>query len=213
MKTALTIALLLYDGFTALDVAGPYEVFSKIPNAKVHFVAEKKGLYADTKGMQVMADTSLDELPFPDMLIVPGGFGVDALLTNEAVLDWVRHAHERSIWTVSVCSGALLLGAAGILNDKKATTHWNRKGQLAAYCPHILEERYVLDGKVMTSAGVSAGIDMALYLLSLITNETYAKVVQLGMEYDPQPPFDSGSLAKASEVVINRAAEYSLARQ
>ncbi len=208
MQNEMTIALLLFDGYTALDVAGPYEVLSKIPNAKIRFVAEKKGLYADTKGMQIMADTSLDELPFPDMLVIPGGFGIDALLTNETVLEWVRNANERSLWTVSICSGALLLGAAGILKDKKATTHWNRKTQLAAYCPHILEERYVLDGKVITSAGVSAGIDMALYLLSLVTSETYAKVVQLGMEYDPQPPFNCGSLRTAPpelvELVVNQ---------
>lgn len=208
MQDEMTIALLLYNGFTALDVAGPYEVFSKIPNSTVYFIAEKKGLYADTKGMQLMADTSLDELPFPDMLVVPGGFGIDALLTNETVLDWVRNANDHSQWTVSVCSGALLLGAAGLLNDKKATTHWNRKAQLAAYCPHILDERYVLDGKVLTSAGVSAGIDMALYLLSLITNETYAKAVQLGMEYDPQPPFNCGSPKTAPpalvELVVNQ---------
>jgi transcriptional regulator GlxA family with amidase domain len=208
MQDEMKIALLLYNGFTALDVAGPYEVLSKIPKATVYFVAEKKGLYADTKGLQLMADTSLEELPFPDMLVVPGGFGVDTLLTNETVLDWVRNAHEHSQWTVSVCSGALLLGAAGLLNDKKVTTHWNRKTQLAAYCPQILEDRYVLDGKVITSAGVSAGIDMALYLLSLITSETYAKTVQLGMEYDPQPPFHCGSPKTAPpelmEFVVNQ---------
>ena len=126
------------------------------------------------------------------------------LLNNQEIISWIQNAHISSKWTVSVCSGALLLGAAGILKDCKATTHWNRKEQLAKYEANIQNERYVKDGKIITSAGVSAGIDMSLYLLSLIVNENYAKAVQLGMEYDPKPPFDSGSPEKAPKEIVDK---------
>lgn len=177
----MKIAILLYDNFTALDVVGPYEVLSKIPNAKIYFVAETTGVYKDSKGLKLVADTSLEYLPTPDIVLIPGGFGIDALLTNRSVITWLTNAHVYSKWTVSVCSGSLLLGAAGLLNGRKSTTHWNRKTQLADYCSDIIDARYVQDGKLLTSAGVSAGIDMALYLLSLIMGEKYAQIVQLGI--------------------------------
>jgi len=202
----IKIAILLFDNFTALDVVGPYEVLSKIPNSKIYFVAETTGVYQDSKGLQLVADTSFEYLPTADIVLIPGGFGIDALLTNHQVINWITNAHLHSKWTVSVCSGSLLLGAAGLLKDRKATTHWNRKAQLAAYCSDIVDERYVQDGKLLTSAGVSAGIDMALYLLSLIMGEKYAQIVQLGMEYDPQPPFNSGSPRTAPKELVEMVA-------
>jgi putative intracellular protease/amidase len=209
MVTTLKIAILLFDNYTALDVVGPYEVLSKIPNSKIYMVALKPGLYKDIKGLQMMAEYSLSDLPNPDILLIPGGFGIDSILTNPEIINWVQNAHKTTQWTVSVCSGALLLGAAGLLKDCNATTHWNRKEQLAKYGVIIQNERYVKDGKIITSAGVSAGIDMSLYLLSLITNENFAKAIQLGMEYDPQPPFDSGSPEKAPKEILDRVKQAS----
>jgi len=200
----LKIAILLFDNYTALDVVGPYEVLSKIPNSKIYMAAVKRGLYKDMKGLHIWADFSLKEIGEPDILVIPGGFGIDALLDNQEIISWIQQAHITSKWTVSVCSGALLLGAAGILTNCKATTHWNRKEQLAKYGVTVENERYVEDGKIITSAGVSAGIDMLLYLLSLVVNEDYAKAVQLGMEYDPKPPFDSGSPEKAPKEIVDK---------
>ncbi|MDD4822038.1 MAG: DJ-1/PfpI family protein [Bacteroidales bacterium] len=203
MEDETKIAILLFDNFTALDVVGLYEVLSKIPNSRIYFVSETVRAYKDSKGLQIIADSSFDSLPAADIIVLPGGFGIDAILNNSRVINWVKGVHAQSKWTVSVCSGALLLGAAGLLKDCTATTHWNRKEQLAQYCSNITDDRYVVDGKIITSAGVSAGIDMALYLLSLVTNETYAKVVQLGMEYDPQPPFNTGSPRTAPKELVD----------
>ena len=209
MKENLKIAILLFDNFTALDVVGPYEVLSKIPNAKIFMIAEKPGLYKDVKELQILAGYALIDLEDPDILIIPGGFGIDSLLNNQNIIQWIQHAHASSIYTVSVCSGSLLLGAAGIIKDCKATTHWNRKEQLAKYDVIIQNERYVKDEKILTSAGVSAGIDMSLYLLSLLVNETFAKAVQLGMEYDPKPPFDAGSPEKAPKEIVEKVRLFS----
>lgn len=204
MVGTLEIAILLFDDYAALDVVGPYEVLSKIPNSTIHMVAVKPGLYKDAKGLQISADYSLKEIMSPDILIIPGGFGIDSLLNNQEVIEWVQNVHKTSRWTVSVCSGALLLGAAGILKDCKATTHWNRKAQLAKYGVNVQNERYIKDGKIITSAGVSAGIDMSLYLLSLVVSENFAKAIQLGIEYDPKPPFDAGSPEKAPKEMVDR---------
>jgi transcriptional regulator GlxA family with amidase domain len=204
MEETLIIAILLFDNFTALDVVGPYEVLSKIPNSKICMVAVKPGLYKDIKGLQISADYSLQDMKNPDILVIPGGFGIDSILNSQDILIWIQNAHKTSKWTVSVCSGALLLGSAGLLKDCKATTHWNRKSQLANYGVVLRNDRYVKDGKIVTSAGVSAGIDMSLYLLSLIVNENFAKAVQLGMEYDPKPPFDSGSPEKAPKEILDK---------
>ena len=198
------IAMLLFDNYTALDVVGPYEVLSKIPDSKIYMVAVKPGIYKDIKGLQLSAGYSLKDIENPDILVIPGGFGIDSVLNNRGILNWIRNAHKISTWTVSVCSGAILLGAAGLLENRKATTHWNRKEQLAKYGVILQNERYVIDGKIITSAGVSAGLDMSLYLLSLVVNESFAKSVQLGMEYDPKPPFDSGSPEKAPKEMVDK---------
>ncbi len=204
MHASLKIAILLFDNYTALDVIGPYEVLSKIPDSKIYLAAVKPGLYKDGRGLQTSAEYSLTEIPNPDILVIPGGMGVDSILDNQEVLSWIQKAHATSQWTVSVCSGALLLGAAGLLKGCKATTHWARMEQLKQYGAILLKERYVKDGKIITSAGVSAGIDMSLYLASLVMDEGFAKVVQLSIEYDPQPPFDSGTPEKAPKDILER---------
>jgi transcriptional regulator GlxA family with amidase domain len=204
MEETLKIAILLFDNFTALDVVGPYEVLSKIPNSKIYMVSVKSGLYKDVKGLQISADFSLQDMRNPDILVIPGGLGIDSILDNQDIINWIQNSHRTSKWTVSVCSGALLLGSAGLLNDCKATTHWNRKNQLVKYGAILQNDRYVKDGKIVTSAGVSAGIDMSLFLLSLIVNVNFAKAVQLGMEYDPKPPFDSGSPEKAPKEILDK---------
>jgi transcriptional regulator GlxA family with amidase domain len=198
----MKIAILLYDNYTALDVVGPYEVLSNIPGSKIFFTAEKPGLYKNNKGIQIAADCSLTDMEDPEIIVIPGGFGIDTILSNKEILKWVNTVHEKSQWTTSVCSGSLLLAAAGVLNGRKITTHWNRVEQLKKYPVEFVKERYVKDGKIITSAGVSAGIDMALYLTSLVVSENFAKTVQLAIEYDPKPPFDSGSPDKAPKEIV-----------
>jgi transcriptional regulator GlxA family with amidase domain len=198
----MRIAILIYNNYTALDLIGPYEVLSRIPNSEIYITAIKQGLYSDGKSLNIEAKYSLKDITNPDIIVIPGGFGIDALLNNREIISWVQNAHKTSKWTTSVCSGALLLAAAGILKNCNATTHWNRKEQLKEYGVTIVDERYVKDGKIITSAGVSAGIDMALYLVSLLVNERMAQLIQLSMEYDPKPPFDSGSPEKAPKEIV-----------
>jgi transcriptional regulator GlxA family with amidase domain len=198
----MNIAILLFDNYTALDVVGPYEVLSYLPNSKICFVATKPGLYKNNKGLQIAAKYSLNDVADPEILMIPGGFGIDSILDDKEILDWVTTAHDKTQWTTSVCSGALLLAEAGILNNRKVTTHWNRVEQLKKYPVEFVNERYVRDGKIITSAGVSAGIDMSLYLASLVVSEIFAKTIQLAIEYDPKPPFDSGSPEKAPKELV-----------
>jgi transcriptional regulator GlxA family with amidase domain len=198
----MKIAILLFDNYTALDIVGPYEVLSYIPGSKIYFIAEKPGFYKNCKGIQISAEYSLNDLKDPDIVVIPGGFGIDAILDNKEILNWVTAVHKKSQWTTSVCSGVLLLAAAGILKGCRVTTNWNRVEQLRKYSVEFVNERYVKDGKIITSAGVSAGIDMALYLTSLVVNENFAKTVQLAIEYDPMPPFDSGSPEKAPKEIL-----------
>jgi transcriptional regulator GlxA family with amidase domain len=204
MCEQLKIAILLFDGFTSLDVVGPYEVLSRIPNSKIFMVGCETRLYSDDKRLKISVDYLMSDIVNPDILVIPGGFGIDSILDDQEILQWIQQAHLTSKWTISICSGALLIGAAGLLKDKRATTHWNRKDQLSKYCATVVDDRYVLDGKILTSAGVSAGIDMSLYLLSLIVNDNFAKAIQLAIEYDPKPPFDSGSPLKAPKEIVER---------
>lgn len=196
----MKIAILLYEGFTALDAIGPYEVLSRLPEAQVHFVAETNGPQcADTQSLALIAEMPLSALPNPDIVVIPGGLaGTFAATENPAVQAWVKTAHQTSRWTMSVCTGALILGAAGLLKDLKVTTHWFAKDYLAKYGAEYVPERFVQQGKIITAAGVSAGIDAALYLAGKVAGPETAQAIQLGIEYDPQPPFDTGSLPKAS---------------
>jgi transcriptional regulator GlxA family with amidase domain len=206
----MRIAILIFDGLTALDAIGPYEVLSRLPGAELRFVAKEPGQKrTDTGALGVQADLAITDLPGPDVVLVPGGEGNRPLMRDSEVLDWLRVAHESSTWTTSVCTGALVLGAAGILDGKRATTHWAFLDRLSELGAEPVTERVVEDGKVITAAGVSAGIDMALTLAARIAGNEVAQAIQLGIEYDPQPPFDAGSPSKASPEVIElvRAAE------
>jgi putative intracellular protease/amidase len=206
----MEIAIPLYPRFTALDCVGPYEVLSRLPEARVRFIAHEPGPVTTDNGMlQLVAEASLQDVPEPDVILVPGGFGTRDLLGDEAMLQWLRHAHDTSTWTTSVCTGSLLLAAAGILDGVRATTHWGAMGLLGELGATPVSERVVIEGKIVTGAGVSAGIDMALTLAAEIAGDEYAQTIQLGIEYDPEPPFDCGSPAKAPHAVaaLARAVE------
>jgi transcriptional regulator GlxA family with amidase domain len=199
----MRIAILIFDKLTALDAIGPYEVLSRLPGSELTFVAKKRGLKrTDTGALGINADATLAELTDPDLVLVPGGEGNRPLLTDEEVLSWIRTAHKTSRYTTSVCTGSLVLGAAGVLDGLEATSHWAYLDALREFGATPVEERVVERGKVLTAAGVSAGIDMALHLTALEFGEDAAKGIQLGIEYDPQPPFDAGSPAKAPAEMV-----------
>jgi putative intracellular protease/amidase len=197
------IAIPIFDRFTALDAIGPYEVLSRLPDARVTFVAKEAGPYKTDNGMlSIVAEASLDDLPHPDVLVFPGGTGTRPLLDDEAILDWVRTPHETSTYTTSVCTGSLVLAAAGVLDGLEATTHWLELELLERLGARPTARRVVEQGKVITAAGVSSGIDMALLLSARIAGDRHAEAVQLLIEYDPQPPFDAGSPEKAPPEVV-----------
>jgi putative intracellular protease/amidase len=199
----MQIAYLLYDRFTALDITGPHDVFNSVPGNESIFVAEKRGpIRNESDTLSLVADASLDEVSSPDIVVVPGGFGNRALLEHEPLHDWIRAVHENTTWTTSVCTGALLLAAAGLLDGAPATTHWLARDLLAELGARPIPDRVVQHGKIVTAAGVSSGIDMALGLVQTINGDDVAKAVQLGIEYDPQPPLDSGSPEKAPEPIV-----------
>jgi transcriptional regulator GlxA family with amidase domain len=199
----MNTAIVLYDRFTALDAIGPYEVLSRLPGASVTFVAAKPGPMRTDNGMlTLVADCSLEQAGRPDIVLVPGGPGDVVAHAGQAVLDWLRAADETSTWTTSVCTGSLVLAAAGLLEGKRATTHWLAFEQLRRLGVEPVAERVVFDGKLVTAAGVSAGIDMALRLAARVAGETVAQAIQLGIEYDPQPPFDAGSPQKAPAEIV-----------
>lgn len=206
----MEVAILLFDRLTALDAIGPYEVLRSAPRTTVRFVAKERGeKRTDAKSLALVADYSLDEVTSPDILVVPGGPGQMALMDDTEVLGWIRKVHETSKWTTSVCTGSLVLAAAGLLKDLPATTHWLAMDYLAQLGARPTSERVVVSGKIITAAGVSAGIDMALRLLATEFGDDIAQAVQLGIEYDPQPPFDAGSPTKAPEAVVTRLRERS----
>jgi len=199
----MQIAYLIYDRFTALDITGPHEVLNSVPGNESIFVAERAGpIRNESDTLSLVADASLAEVPNPDILVVPGGYGTRALLEHEPLLGWIREVHEITTWTTSVCTGALLLAAAGLLDGVPATTHWLARDLLARLGAKPVAERVVEHGKIVTAAGVSAGIDMALTLVQRINGDEVAQAVQLGIEYDPEPPLDSGSPEKAPEPVV-----------
>jgi|SRR5579871_247652 len=203
----MDVSILLFDGITALDAVGPYEVLSRIPEVAVQFVGKTVGpKRTDNRMLALYADFCLEDIGSPEIVIIPGGFGVDALLGDSDVIKWLQRVHVNSQWTCSVCTGALLLGAAGLLRGKKATTHWSSIEDLVKYdATPMTNARVIVDGKIITSAGVSAGIDMSLTFSSLICGDEITKAIQLSMEYDPKPPFDSGSKNKASLSTISLA--------
>ncbi|MER5467264.1 DJ-1/PfpI family protein [Streptomyces sp. NPDC002685] len=194
----MQIAIVLYDRFTALDAVGPYETLGRLPDADTVFVAERTGpVRSDTGRLALTADRSLAEVPNPDIVVVPGGPGQSEQMDNRVLLDWLRAADGTSVWTTSVCTGSLLLAAAGLLDGRRATSHWLALDQLERFGAEPTAERVVFDGKYVTAAGVSSGIDMGLTLLGRIAGDEHAQAVQLLTEYDPQPPYDAGSPEKA----------------
>ena len=201
----MDLVCLLFDGITALDIVGPYEVLQRLPEAEVKFVARSAGeIRTDNKFLALVADYSLAEIKSADVLVVPGGFATRALEGDEDLLGWIRAIDATTTWTTSVCTGSMLLAAAGLLEGKEATTHWASLERLREYDAIPTARRVVQQGKVVTAAGVSAGIDMALTLVARIAGDEFAQAVQLGIEYDPQPPFDAGSVAKAPVAVVER---------
>ncbi len=199
----MQIAILIFDKLTALDAIGPYEVLRPVPGWEVKFVAPTKGeIRTDSGFLGLTADYSLDEVTEADIVLVPGGEGSRALLEDEIVLSWLREIDKTTKWTTSVCTGSLVLGAAGLLQGKRATTNWIQLDRLREYGADPVGGRWVEDGKTITAAGVTAGIDMALHLVAQEVGPEIAQAVQLGLEYDPQPPFDSGSPEKAPPEII-----------
>ena len=216
MSDTLQVAIPLFPHFTALDAVGPYEVLQRIPFIDVVFVGKKTGEFRSENGMLGMAaDATFDELAQPDVIVFPGGVGTRPLQNDDLVVEWVRHAHATTRFTTSVCTGSLVLGAAGLLDGLTATTHWSCYPELAAHGARPTAQRVVehLERRLITAAGVSSGIDMALRLVELLVDRTAAEAAQLMIEYDPQPPFDSGSLAKADQAVVSRVAEYAQSRR
>jgi putative intracellular protease/amidase len=209
----MQIAIPLYDRFTALDAIGPYEVLSRLPDSQLTFVAAEPGPYKTDNGMlTILAEASLDDIPRPEILCVPGGWGTREAIADERLVGWIRDAHETSEWTTSVCTGSLLLAAAGVLDGLNATCHWLELETLEEMGARPTGRRVVHEGKVVTAAGVSSGIDMALYLTAKIAGDEFAQTIQLLIEYDPQPPFDAGSPSKAPPEIVERLRELAAAR-
>jgi transcriptional regulator GlxA family with amidase domain len=213
--TEIRVAIPLFPKFTALDGIGPYEVLQRIPEIEVVFVGHARGEVRSENGMLgINIDATFEEVPEPEVVVFPGGVGTRALEHDERVLEWVRRAHATTRLTTSVCTGSLVLGAAGLLEGLTATTHWSCYRQLEAHGAIPISDRVVehLEKRIITSAGVSSGIDMALRMVELLVDTTAAEAAQLMIEYDPQPGFDSGSLAKASEPTVERVIEYAKLR-
>ena len=190
----------MFPRLTALDAIGPYEVLQRIPDVDITFVGGERGAVRTENGMLgIEVDATFDQLPRPDVVVVPGGFGTRALMSDERLLEWLRGAHAHTTFTTSVCTGSLVLAAAGLLDGLTATTHWSALEVLGRYGATPTGERVVehLDRRIITAAGVSSGIDMALRVVQLLRDTTAAEAAQLMIEYDPQPPFDAGALHKA----------------
>lgn len=212
----IQVVIPIFPRFTALDAVGPYEVLQRIPSIEVVFVGQRRGEVRTENGMLgVTCDATFDEVSAPDVVVFPGGIGTRQLIHDEALCDWLRAVHPHTRFTTSVCTGALLLAAAGLLDGLTATTHWGAADLLNSLGARYVPERVVehLPQRIITAAGVSSGIDMALRLVELLVDRQAAQAAQLLIEYDPQPPFDSGALGKADPATLARAKEYMAARR
>jgi len=200
----MRIAIFLYDGMTALDAIGPYDVLRQLPGAEVVFVGDTAGVKrTEAQPLGLVADRALADVTRADILVVPGGLGQERVMREPATLAWIRRIHETTTWTTSVCTGSLILAAAGLLRGLRATTHWAVLDELRQFGATPVSERVVEQGKIITAAGVSAGIDMALRLVARIAGDDVARGIQLGIEYDPAPPFDTGSPQKAPAYIVD----------
>lgn len=210
----MQIAIALYDGFTALDAVGPYQVLSSMPGAEVVFVAERRGPVPDDTVLPLVAGASFDEVRSPQIVVVPGGMATRRMARDgHPVIDWVQAVHPSTQWTTSVCTGSILLGAAGVLQGLEATSHWTALTQLEALGARPTLERVVMHEGIITAAGVSSGIDMALHLVARLQGPEVAQAIQLAIEYDPQPPFDAGSPTKAPTDVVDLVQAISAERE
>lgn len=211
----MQIVIPIFPRLTALDAVGPYEVLQRLPDSEMVFVGHESGnIRTDNGFLGLQVDAEFEDFPAPDVIVFPGGIGTRTLMLDERVLAWLRQAHDATRFTTSVCTGALVLGAAGLLDGLEATTHWSAYDILERTGAKPVASRIVehLDHRIITAAGVSSGIDMALRLAELLVDNIAAQAMQLLIEYDPQPPFDSGSVAKAGSAVTARALEYSKKR-
>jgi cyclohexyl-isocyanide hydratase len=207
------IGLLLFPDITQLDMTGPYEVFIKFPDAQVHLVWKSREPVTAVGGMQIIPTTTFTECPQLDLICVPGGTGMNPLLNDDETLDFIRRQVKGARYVTSVCTGALVLGAAGLLKGKRAATHWMSRDMLAAFGATPVAERVVVDGNVITGGGVTAGIDFALVVAAQTFGPDLAKSIQLGIEYDPKPPFDAGSPERADPALVARARAAAAKRQ
>lgn len=211
--TPIDIVVPIFDRLTALDAVGPYETLQRLPGATVTFISNSVGEIRTENGfLGLMADATYADKPNPDVIVVPGGVGTRVAMLDEELLEWLRSAHEHTKFTTSVCTGSIVLGAAGLLDGLTATTHWSTYNTLEEQGAIATGTRVVehLDQRIITAAGVSSGIDMALRLSELLVDDIAAKAMQLMIEYDPQPPFDSGSVDKSTDEVMTRLVEYSV---
>ncbi|MGP9022386.1 DJ-1/PfpI family protein [Streptomyces sp. BR1] len=201
-RRRIRVAVLLYDGFTALDAIGPYEVLCRVPDVRVTMVAKEAGpVLTDTGELSLVAERSLRDVDRAEVLLIPGGGepGAVAMMKDSAVHEWIRRIHRHTVWTTSVCTGSLILGAAGLLRGVPATTYWAARPSLKDLGAIDTPGRFVESGKIITAAGVSAGIDMGLHLAARLSDDRIAEAMQLAIEYDPQPPYDTGSPEKAGD--------------
>jgi putative intracellular protease/amidase len=198
----MQIAIPVFDDMTFLDAAGPYEVLIRVPGAQVTWAGLTMDPVRCDGGLRVLPDALLEDIPNPDVLVFPGGFGARPLIHDERVLSWVRGAAQSAQWVASVCTGALVLGGAGLLEGLTATTHWTAYDTLQELGATPVPDRVVEHGNLLIGAGVSAGIDLALTLVSRMHSDDTARKIQLAIEYDPQPPFDAGSPAKAGDALV-----------
>jgi transcriptional regulator GlxA family with amidase domain len=205
------VAIALFPRVTALDAIGPYEVLQRVPELDVVFTGERRGeVRTDNGRLGLTVDAALDEVPAPDVVVMPGGIGTRDLLDGGPYLEWLRAVHPGTRFTTSVCTGSLALGAAGLLDGLTATTHWGATEWLRRFGATPVQERVVehLDRRIITAAGVSSGIDMAIRLVELLVDDVAAKAAQVFIEYDPQPPFDAGHPSKVDTAVMDRVEEY-----
>ncbi|RAI39668.1 DJ-1/PfpI family protein [Rhodoplanes roseus] len=210
----LSIGLLVFPGIQLLDLAGPYEVFAAVPGARLHLLWKDRAPVASAVGLPFAATVGFAEAPALDILCVPGGIGVNRLLDDAETLAFLRDTAARTPWLSSVCTGALLLGAAGLLRGRRATTHWNSHDFLAAFGAEPVDQRVVRDGNLFTAAGVTSGIDLALAVVDAVVGRAAAEEITLAFEYAPQPPHACGTLKEAPPSAVTAArARYAASRQ
>ncbi len=210
---AFRIGLLLFPDITQLDMTGPYEVFTKFPGAEVHLIAKSLDPVVANGGMRIIPDTTMSNCPQLDLVCVPGGAGMNPLLNDPETLDFLKRQAASARYVTSVCTGALVLGAAGLLKGKRAATHWMSREMLASFGAIPVAQRVVTDGNVITGGGVTAGIDFALTVAAEAFGPDVAKSIQLAIEYDPHPPYNAGSPEGAGEAIVAKARSSAAKRQ